>query len=193
MTIECAKELAEITKRNVNEQDRTQLMEALVLLYDELYNELNNKYTVRFAHLESTPLKVGDIVKPDSIIGKIGNTGDSTATHLHIDCVKGLQTGRYSLLDIENNKPEPDPRQLNYFIDEKLFHIKPVITSFYCDPEYQAELRKVHFGYDLVPEDRHRTKTHYDIHWNRSINGRVVAINNDKTGYGLCVYVVFER
>ena len=39
-----------------------------------------------YAHLQyqSTPLKVGDSVKRGDLVGLVGNTGMSTASHLHL-------------------------------------------------------------------------------------------------------------
>jgi hypothetical protein len=150
-------------------------------------------YTVRYAHLKEKPLlSLGQRIWPGDIIGEMGNTGSSTAAHLHIDCVEGLHKGRYSLQMMEDNLPLPSPRQLNYFIDGDLFKVQPEITTYYCDPEYQKHFKKVHPAYDVVPVDRHTTKAHYLIHWNRSMVGTVTAIYEDPTGYGICLYIAFE-
>jgi len=150
------------------------------------------QYTVRFAHLsERPPLEVGHTVTRGQIIGTMGNTGASTAAHLHIDCVNGEQSGRYSLAMMEAGDPNPAPRQLNYFIDGELFGILPEITTFYCDPEYQRILKKIHPAYDIVPMDRHLTSAHYGIHWNRSIPGRVTAIYDATGGDGICMSIYF--
>lgn len=151
------------------------------------------KYTVRFAHLETSPVwKVGDTIKSGDTIGKMGTSGQSTARHLHIDCVEGHQVGRYKLKDIEDGSPKPAPRQMNYFIDADLFKQPIVITTHYADAEYQHDRNKVHFGYDVVPENRHDPKAKLLIYWNRSVAGTVLRVDYDAAGYGNCLYVGFE-
>jgi hypothetical protein len=150
-------------------------------------------YTIRYAHLKEKPnLQLGQRIYPREIIGTMGNSGSSMGAHLHIDCVEGLHKGRYSLQMMEEGTPLPAPRQLNYFIDSELFGIRPEITTFYCDFEYQRIYKKIHPAYDLVPIDRHTTNEHHKIKWNRSMIGNVVAIYSDLTGYGNCLYISFE-
>jgi len=145
------------------------------------------KYTVRYAHLSRIDVVAGQAVKEGDIIGIFGNTGQSTGAHLHIDCVRGFQTKRYSMAEIENGKYISDPKQLNHFIDDALFGVAPRITTYYCEPEYQKMFRKLHFGYDVVP-----TSGAGFIFWNRSKLGRVSAILKDDAGYGNCIYITFE-
>ena len=150
-------------------------------------------YTARFAHLEKLPpYKVGRVILRGDKVGRMGNTGQSSAAHLHFDCVEGLQTGRYSLAMMEAGNPKPSARQANWFIDSELFGVEPFITTYYSDPAYQRLYGKDHPGYDIVPINRHDTVRNFDIHWNRSVPGRVVAIYDDLGGYGICVYIAFE-
>ena len=151
------------------------------------------KYTVRFAHMEKAPAwKVGDTIKSGDVIGKMGTTGQSTAKHLHIDCVEGHQVARYQLKDIEDGRPKACPRQMNHFIDDDLFKQPIVITTYYADPEYQRSMKKVHPGYDVVPENRHDPKASLLIYWNRSVEGTVLRVDYDAAGYGNCLYIGFE-
>jgi len=159
------------------------------------------KYTVRYAHLESKPnWKVGDILKRGDVIGIMGTTGDSTAPHLHIDCVEGEQKQTYKLVDLSNGNKISSSHQLFFFIDKELFGVDPVVTTQYDDTEYLMKRGKLHRGYDIVPFDREHwenkkligTKDHYAIHWNRSKVGTVSLVVDDPKGYGNCIYITFE-
>ena len=43
----------------------------------------NNECAILYAHLKSTPLKVGNTVKAGDLVGLSNNTGNSTGPHLH--------------------------------------------------------------------------------------------------------------
>lgn len=150
------------------------------------------RYTVRFAHMKEAPKwKRGDVIKPGDVIGTMGTSGQSTAAHLHIDCAQGEQTRLFQLVDYDVSI-NPAPRQLLHFIDKDLFGIAPVITTGYADHEYWTSRGKVHHGFDVVPIDRRTTQAHYNIHWNRSVNGIVSAVLDEPRSYGHCLYVTFE-
>jgi len=150
-------------------------------------------YTARFAHLEKLPeYKVGEQVTRGMIIGRMGDSGSGTGAHLHLDVVEGLQTYRYNLAALASCHPMPSAKQATLFIDEELFRIKPIVTTYYSDPEYYKRFAKIHPGYDLVPEDRHRTNEHFNIHWNRSMPGKILRMLENDVGYGNCVYIAFD-
>ena len=151
-------------------------------------------YTVRFAHLEEIPIpKPGDIIFRGDKVGRMGNTGKSTAAHLHIDVVETLVNRIIRLKDIgyeEGKAYQPNIEQLNYFIDDELFGIDPVITTYFYDPKYIIDWNKNHPGYDLVPSD-YDTMDHYNIYWNRSKTGIILAVGCDN-GYGNYILIGFE-
>ena len=150
------------------------------------------KYTVRFAHLQEPPKwKIGDKITRGNMIGIMGNTGQSTAAHLHIDCVVGEINKPFKLCDI-GTRYAPDQKQLDYFIDDELFGVKPVITTKFLDPEYKQTFGKDHPAYDVVPVDRHERNAHKNIYWNRSYVGTISLIVNQPNGYGHCVYITFD-
>ena len=151
-------------------------------------------YTVRFAHLASAPLlKVNDTIKTGQVIGIMGSSGQSTANHVHLDVVEGEQIGKYTLTDIEKGLPKAaPPRQVLYFVDRMLFNTKPVITTYYVDPEYFEVYKKVHLGFDVVPIDRHESRDHFNILWPRSMPGKVIAVDYDAKSYGHCISISYE-
>jgi murein DD-endopeptidase MepM/ murein hydrolase activator NlpD len=136
--------------------------------------------------------RAGDVIKRGDIIGRMGTSGQSTAIHLHIDCIDGAQIRPFKLDDITAGKYKSCKKQLDYFIDSELFGVKPFITTQYLDSAYELAFGKKHWGYDVVPIDRHDTTAHYNIHWNRSMVGRVANVVFDPTGYGHCIYIAFE-
>jgi murein DD-endopeptidase MepM/ murein hydrolase activator NlpD len=151
------------------------------------------KHTVRFAHLAEKPnWHTGDIIKTGNVIGIMGTSGQSNAKHLHIDCAECEQTKTFVLVDYSNGNKVASKEQLDYFIDDELFGIEPVITTQYDDPEYRKTYGKWHKGYDVVPEDRHETEKHFAIHWNRSMQGKVSLVGFDQNGYGNFIYITFE-
>lgn len=151
------------------------------------------KYTVRYAHLEKVFVNSGEMISEGIKIGIMGNSGASLGAHLHLDVVKGEANWKYSQKDIEAGNPPPaPPRQANFFIDNRLFETEPEVTTFFADYRYMNQHDKVHFGYDVVPKDRHESKSHWTIYWNRSKIGKVVSVKNDPAGYGLHVQIVYE-
>lgn len=153
------------------------------------------KYTIRFAHLtEPSPLKVGDSVKFGDLIGTMGNTGQSKFNHLHMDCVEGFIKHIIRLKEIGKNKAyKPCKRQLDFFKDKDLFKFKLVVTTSYMDKKYEKIYKKQHPAYDLVPEDRHRSKEHFNIFFNRKkVKNTEVLINTFDAGYGYVVAIGFE-
>ena len=152
------------------------------------------KYTVRFAHLKTPScLKEGEAVFSGDMIGTMGNTGQGKFNHLHLDCVRGIVDKIIRLKEIgyDGQDYTPDIKQLNYFIDSKLFKTSIVITTFFYEPDYKILYGKDHPAYDVVPIDRKETEEHFDIFWNRSKTGTVLKTGYD-SGYGYYVLIGFE-
>jgi len=151
-------------------------------------------YTVRYAHLESIPnLSVGEPLTYGDLIGRMGSTGQSKHNHLHIDVVEGLHNVIIRLKDIsERGVAKPSEKQLNYFIDKDLFKVTPYITTPYMSEKYKEIYGKDHPAIDCVPIDRHSTDEHFDIFWNRSKTGTVIAVGFDEHGYGNYALIIFH-
>ena len=154
-----------------------------------------NAFTVRFAHLKELPSPmVGDVIFRGYKIGDMGSTGQSKHNHLHIDVIEGLIKRVVRLNEIGYEKGKlflPNIEQLNYFIDNELFGIRPVITTHFYDPEYKKMYKKDHPAYDVVPEDRHNTIEHFGIYWNRSKTGVILHKGFDD-GYGNFILIGYE-
>lgn len=142
-------------------------------------------FTFRLAHLKSTSLEAGDVVKRGDSLGVMGNTGQSTGPHGHIDVVKGRHSWMYRLSNIHSGNPAPDFEQLHYFIDRELTGEKPFrITSHIYDYRYVINGKwKAHPGYDIVIDDSDPM-----FYWNRSADGTVIASGYD-SGYGLYLQI----
>lgn len=76
----------------------------------------NNMYSgdmfVRYMHMYpgSITVKTGDTVDYGQVIGKMGNTGDSAGTHLHIDMVKDSGDLNGTFVDVSQYLDATDPR-----------------------------------------------------------------------------------
>lgn len=150
------------------------------------------RYTVRYAHLEHLPEhKIGDAVGRGSALGYMGNSGASDGAHLHIDCIEGFRASRWRLSEMENGTVIPAPKQLNYFIDDELFNHRIHITTYYADPAYMAQRKKLHLAYDVVPLNRRESKNNFTIYWNRSFPGVVLSAGDDNA-YGNFIHIGFE-
>lgn len=151
------------------------------------------RFTIRFCHLETIPsIRINSIIYQGNSIGVMGNSGQSSATHLHTDLVRGFMAQPYRLKDIDFDTETI--KQLNYFIDKGLFKTDILITSYFCDPEYfdfNGEW-KIHPAYDVVPLNRYDTDANFTIHWNRSFPGQVISKGND-SAYGNYIHIGFDR
>lgn len=161
---------------------------------------IEGRYTVRYAHLDRILVSEGDMVNPTlpwkaaTPIGVMGNTGLSTAAHLHIDVVKYWQFKLWKLLDMYNGNKTPSKQELDFFVspyDDTLFKVNPVITTEYDEQEYADTYGVRHLGYDVVPENRKYTTKNFTMYWNRSFAGRVLKTGYDNA-YGNYVLVGYD-
>lgn len=59
----------------------------------------NDRFTTRYAHLNTINVKVGDTVKGGQMVGGMGTTGRSTGTHLHFETIiDGERVDPYKVL-----------------------------------------------------------------------------------------------
>ena len=150
------------------------------------------RFTVRFCHLELiSNMPKGSIIYPDKPIGVMGSTGSSSAPHVHTDCVMGFLPRVYRLHEIDFDIDTI--KQLTYFIDDELFKTKLLITSYFGDPDYKNSEGEwvFHPAYDVVPLNRHKSKSNYTLYWNRSMPGIILSTGFDN-GYGNYVNIGFE-
>ena len=86
-------DIAVPTGTNVNAGHDGTVTEAA---YDSSYGNYvvitKDGYTTKYAHMDTLNVSVGQTVKKGDLIGKSGNTGSSTGSHLHIEC---LHDGEY--------------------------------------------------------------------------------------------------
>ncbi len=155
-------------------------------------------YSARYAHLKEKPnLSIGDVVAPgQASIATMGNSGQSSAAHVHFDIIPRVVPKRvYRLYDVGSfiRNITDVMQQHRFFLDDNFFGVPPHITTYFGDPGYLIRDEwKFHPGYDLVPEDRHETEEHYKINWNRSVYGKVSDVGFDERGYGHYLVVQYE-
>ena len=122
-----------------------------------------------------------------TVVGIMGDTGQSTGAHLHIDVTKGRNPKRFRLSDIAAGTFKPNFEQLAYFIDRELGNGPFRVTTYPYDYQYIISGQwKAHPGYDLVV-----VTELLRFYWNRSMPGRVIK-NGYDSGYGNHVYIAFK-
>ncbi len=155
-------------------------------------------YTARYAHLKEKPnYKPDQIIEPFCKIGRMGNSGQSSATHLHFDLIQRVSPNRvYRLRELHHfiNDLPALMQQHAYFLDDGMFKTELFIPTYFGDPDYYNadDDYKFHPGYDLVPDDRHDTTEHFDIFWNRTFPGLVTNVGYDDIGYGNYITIQYE-
>lgn len=146
-------------------------------------------FTFRLAHLKEIRVHTGDKIQRGSAIGAMGNTGQSTGDHGHIDVVNGTHDWVYRIHDMERGYPKPNFEELQFFIDKELCGGSPFhVTTYPYDYRYIIRGQwKPHPGYDIVIVDEHPV-----FYWNRSYEGTVIASGYDD-GYGNYVQIEYTK
>lgn len=152
------------------------------------------KYTLQLGHMEKMSiLRIGDKLKYGDSIGIMGTSGQSKWPHLHAHLIEGFHKIITRLKDVSpTGKYKPNRKQLKYFIDKDLFKIKPYITTQYNCSKYKKLRGKSHYAIDVVPIDRHKTKEHFIIYWNRTKIGTILNLGFDENGYGYFILIGYE-
>ena len=160
-----------------------------------------NMYLIRYGHLSKILVSVGDVCQADIMwdgklspateIGIQGNTGLSTASHLHIDVVKvpydpNFRYKKYTQQNIFDGNPPADKEELYYFADDTLFKAPTRITTHFLSQIYLQQFNRVHPAVDIVSDG---AKT---IYWNRSTRGRVVHTGYDNAYGNNAVIAYFD-
>ena len=143
-------------------------------------------YSTIYGHLESfsTFLSVGKNLENGDIIGIMGDTGQSTGPHLHLQTVEGTHTAPWSLID---KKIKPSATQTNYAAQDIFGYGAPWTTTPWSCEEYFANYRKWHFALDIVPDHTNQNQDN-SIMWTRSMLGEVIGLGAHP-GYGIYVIV----
>lgn len=143
-------------------------------------------YTVLYGHNERVYKKVGDLVSTNDIIAKMGNTGLSSGAHIHIAVAEGIITdiNLMRLNKLNSGITKPNKQQCEYFaMDDLADSVR--ITTPYLDPSYEKTYKIKHPAIDLVATPK-------DYKWNRSFQGKVVAVGTNDKGYGNYIMITYN-
>ena len=122
------------------------------------------KITLRIAHQAKRPdYCLGKTFKKGDQIGQMGETGISTAAHVHIDNCRGIIKRVWKLKDAETGRVSSDPKELNRFIIPELFGGSIRVTTPYADYAYQLYRGKLHLAYDVSTDEPWPWKIYWPI------------------------------
>jgi len=148
-------------------------------------------YTVRYAHLKSVDVRVGDWLVKSGKVGVMGNTGyvepkptpakPNAGTHTHIDVIQGAVSTIWTLADMVK-KYVPSRQECKYFIEDDIWENgKTVISNGWLGYEN-------HYGFDIV---NGKDNGNHQLVWNRSWAGKVIA-TGFHSGYGNYVLITYD-
>lgn len=166
----------------------------------------NEKITLRFAHLDSVLVNVGDVVNSNTVIAKQGNTGlvlsnksrsdSSYGSHVHLEVTnkngaylnpRPYATGEITTSYLEqSNTLDKSKRQIQIIVDKINIRREASETSSDIGDVYNGEV------YTIVDEVDSQVYTWYKITTSRGVTGfvaskkganwiKVLEVNNDNT------------
>lgn len=153
----------------------------------------NKKIILRFAHLDSVLVNVGDVIKPNQVFGKQGNTGLVSSTkstsditygsHVHLevtDCngtylnPREFATGeKITLYEEQTNSRDETKKQIQILVDKINLRESPSETSIDLGDVYNNEI------YTVLDEVDSEQYTWYKILTNWNVLGYVASKKND--------------
>ncbi len=153
----------------------------------------NKKIILRFAHLDSVLVNVGDVIKPNQVFGKQGNTGlvsstkstsDTTyGSHVHLEVTdsngtylnpREFATGeKITLYEEQTNPRDETKKQIQILVDKINLRESPSETSIDLGDVYNNEI------YTVLDEVDSEQYTWYKILTNWNVLGYVASKKND--------------
>jgi murein DD-endopeptidase MepM/ murein hydrolase activator NlpD len=109
-------------------------------------------HTTKLMHLDKTYVDLNELVFFNQPICEYGNTGFSTAPHLHIGVIKGHYKD-FTMLGIENGQFQSDEKKLYDLVNNTLMNGAYRVTTRYLESGYKEMYGQglyEHWGLDLV-------------------------------------------
>ena len=111
-------------------------------------NYNGDRVEITFAHLSSVDVKKGDVLSQGSVIAKSGNSGNTTAPHLHISAKVNGKTVNPQHIDWGEPDSESQPYTQNNLIQPEV-DLSALVSS---DEKQQQRVRQFFFGNGLSPD-----------------------------------------
>jgi hypothetical protein len=129
----------------------------------------------------------------------MGNSG-TKFIHLHMDIVDGWHDELYHLVDIMEMIDDVKMVCMLFFsfLTDDLFKTELFVSSHFGTIDYgkygsngKVEKWIFHPAYDVVPENRRKTRANYSFYWPVTFDGEVLA-NKYDNGYGNHINIGFN-
>lgn len=148
--------------------------------------------TVRFPHLKyKSPLKVGQTVKKNAIIGIMGDTGDAVKPgeiHLHLDAGDGVIAKVWRASQISSGVYKLAADELLQFITYDLLREDFHVSHWPHEYDYFKSVGFHHEGFDVITKN-YPPKYDVFIRWPIDNPGECILNCFDKPGYGNLVNI----